>query len=112
MCNATTNGDRQNSCELTFQPKTIKMGNFNLNVNSQTAAYDFKNIFKYICNFNHLFYRSIPLMIQSALPVAIFSNHNSSITMKGGTDVSFSPSMDYVKNVIQRISYFYFYYLI
>jgi len=51
-------------------------------------------------------------MIQSALPVAIFSNHNSSITMKGGTDVSFSPSMDYVKNVIQRISYFYFYYLI
>lgn len=46
MCNATTNGDRQNSCELTFQPKTLKMGNFNLNVNSQTAAYDYKNIFK------------------------------------------------------------------
>jgi len=42
-------------------------------------------------------------MIQSALPVAIFSNQNSSVTMKGGTDVSFSPSMDYVKNVIQRI---------
>lgn len=46
MCNGTTNGDRQNSCELTFQPKTLKMGNFNLNVNSQTAAYDYKNIFK------------------------------------------------------------------
>ncbi|XP_060880160.1 RNA 3'-terminal phosphate cyclase [Metopolophium dirhodum] len=81
MCNAITNGDRQNSCELTFQPKTLKLGNFNLNVNSQTAA-------------------SIPLMIQSALPVAIFSNHNSSITMKGGTDVSFAPSMDYVKKVL------------
>jgi len=44
-------------------------------------------------------------MIQSALPVAIFSNHNSSITMKGGTDVSFAPSMDYVKKVIHSINY-------
>lgn len=40
MCNATTNGDRQNSCELSFQPKTLRTGNFNLNINSQTAAYD------------------------------------------------------------------------
>lgn len=40
MCNATTNGDRQNSCELLFQPKNLRMGNFNLNVNPQTAAYD------------------------------------------------------------------------
>jgi len=39
-------------------------------------------------------------MIQSALPVAIFSNQSSTITMKGGTDVSFAPSMDYVKIVI------------
>ncbi|KAL4149987.1 hypothetical protein QTP88_003837 [Uroleucon formosanum] len=39
-------------------------------------------------------------MIQSALPVAIFSHHNSSITMKGGTDVTFAPSMDYVKKVL------------
>jgi len=44
-------------------------------------------------------------MIQAALPVAIFSNHNSSITMKGGTDVSFAPSMDYVKKVIPSINY-------
>lgn len=40
-------------------------------------------------------------MIQSVLPVAIFSNQNSTITMKGGTDVSFAPSMDYVKIVMQ-----------
>lgn len=39
MCNAITNGDRQNSCELSFQPKNLKMGNFHLNINSQTAAY-------------------------------------------------------------------------
>lgn len=49
-----------------------------------------------------LFYRSIPLMIQSILPVAIFSNHSSSISMIGGTDVSFAPSMDFVKNVIKE----------
>lgn len=39
-------------------------------------------------------------MIQSVLPVAIFSYHSSIINMIGGTDVSFAPSMDYVKNVI------------
>lgn len=39
MCNAVTNGDRQNSCELLFQPKSLKMGNFHLNINPQTAAY-------------------------------------------------------------------------
>jgi len=46
MCNATTSGDRQNSCELSFQPKTLRMGNFNLNVNPQTAAYGFVKIIK------------------------------------------------------------------
>ncbi|XP_050428789.1 RNA 3'-terminal phosphate cyclase [Adelges cooleyi] len=81
MCNATVTGDKQNSCELIFNPKTLKMGNFNLNINPQTAA-------------------SIPLMIQSVLPVAIFAKHNSTIIMKGGTDVSFAPSMDYVTNVL------------
>lgn len=43
-------------------------------------------------------------MIQSVLPVAIFSNQNSSITMKGGTDVSFAPSMDYVTNVLEILN--------
>jgi len=43
-------------------------------------------------------------MIQSALPVAVFSNQNAIITMKGGTDVSFAPSMDYVKIVIQILT--------
>lgn len=44
-------------------------------------------------------------MIQSVLPVALFSNHNSTITMKGGTDVSFAPSMDYMKIVIKNINF-------
>lgn len=39
-------------------------------------------------------------MIQSVLPVAVLNNHSSTIIMKGGTDVSFAPSMDYVKMVI------------
>lgn len=48
-----------------------------------------------------IFYRSIPLMIQSVLPVAIFGDHSYTITMVGGTDVSFAPSMDYVQNVMK-----------
>lgn len=43
-------------------------------------------------------------MIQAVLPVAIFSNHTSTIIMKGGTDVSFAPSMDYVTNVCKILS--------
>lgn len=44
-------------------------------------------------------------MIQSALPVAIYNKHNNScITMKGGTDVSFAPSMDYVNNVVEILT--------
>lgn len=39
-------------------------------------------------------------MIQAALPVAIFSNQISNITVKGGTDVNFAPSMDYVNMVL------------
>lgn len=44
-------------------------------------------------------------MIQSVLPVAIFSNSKSTITMEGGTDVNYAPPMDYVKNVIKIFIY-------
>ncbi|VVC35971.1 Hypothetical protein CINCED_3A001660 [Cinara cedri] len=81
MCKGVTRGDQQNSCVLSFEPQSLSMGNFNLNVDSRTAA-------------------SISLMIQSVLPVAIFSNCSSTITMKGGTDVRFAPPMDYVINVL------------
>ncbi|XP_050532541.1 RNA 3'-terminal phosphate cyclase isoform X3 [Daktulosphaira vitifoliae] len=81
MCHAITEGDKVNSCELSFHPKSLKMGKFNLNIDSKTAA-------------------SIPLMIQSILPVAIFTKHSSDIIMKGGTDVSFAPSMDYVIKIL------------
>lgn len=41
MCNAITSGEQQNSCELSFEPKTLRMGNFNLNVDPHSAAYVF-----------------------------------------------------------------------
>lgn len=44
-------------------------------------------------------------MIQSVLPVAIFGNSKSTITMEGGTDVNFTPPLDYVKNVIKILIY-------
>jgi RNA 3'-terminal phosphate cyclase len=56
MCRANTNGDQLNSCELSFYPKTLRMGNFNLNVNSQTAAYGLIRLKKKIKNLQLIFF--------------------------------------------------------
>lgn len=38
MCKAITSGDHQSSSELSFKPQSLKVGNFNINVNPKTAA--------------------------------------------------------------------------
>lgn len=48
---------------------------------------------------------SISLVLQSAIPVALFAHHESSndiveLIVRGGTDVDFSPPMDYLIHVL------------
>ncbi|HIE23764.1 MAG TPA: RNA 3'-terminal phosphate cyclase [Candidatus Korarchaeota archaeon] len=42
---------------------------------------------------------SISLIIQAVLPVALFADRESTIEIRGGTDVRFAPPIDYMRNV-------------
>jgi len=45
--------------------------------------------------------RSISLMIQAVLPCLLFSKKATKIVMKGGTNVDFSPPIDYLLKVFR-----------
>lgn len=45
---------------------------------------------------------SIPLILQVLMPVAAASGNKMDLTIRGGTDVSWSPSMDYVTHVLGK----------
>ncbi|WP_407283129.1 RNA 3'-terminal phosphate cyclase [Methanolobus sp. WCC1] len=42
---------------------------------------------------------SIPLLMQAIMPVAIFAKERTKILISGGTDVAWSPSIDYLRQV-------------
>ncbi|ETO20645.1 hypothetical protein RFI_16570 [Reticulomyxa filosa] len=44
---------------------------------------------------------SVCLLLQIALPCCLFEPHPMSLTLKGGTNASFAPPIDYVQNVLQ-----------
>ena len=45
---------------------------------------------------------SIPLILQVLMPVAAASRSRLDLTIRGGTDVSWSPSMDYITHVLGK----------
>lgn len=75
-------GDSLGSLEVEFKPGKILGGNVSLDF--QTAG-------------------SIPLFLQTILPVAIFSKNPVFLHLKGGTDVPGAMTFDYFENVILRI---------
>lgn len=81
ISNAETKGDQLGSKELTFIPNEIK-GGIDLNIDIGTAG-------------------SITLILQTVIPVIL--NKNIKITIKGGTDVPKSPTIDYIRLVYLRI---------
>ncbi|MEM0001186.1 MAG: RNA 3'-terminal phosphate cyclase [Desulfurococcaceae archaeon] len=66
------------STRLVFKPRERRCGNFEFNIG--TAG-------------------STSLIIQAILPVLLFSNCKSKVTIKGGTDVPLSPPIDYMIRV-------------
>lgn len=78
LCNAEIQGAKLSSTELTFKPNKIISGNFNFDI--KTAG-------------------SIALLLQTILPIAAFSQDKCTFKLKGGTDVSFSPTIDYFKHI-------------
>ena len=81
ISNAEVSGAEIGSAELGFVPRAIRGGEIAANVG--TAG-------------------SIPLILQTIIPLAGTINQRLAVTVSGGTDVSWSPSMDYTRNVLRE----------
>ncbi|HTY91250.1 MAG TPA: RNA 3'-terminal phosphate cyclase [Methanocella sp.] len=78
MTDATVEGLRYGSTEVTFDPGPIKAGNFIVNMG--TAG-------------------SVTLALQSVLPVAAYAPGPVTLDITGGTDVKWAPPYDYFHDV-------------
>lgn len=79
LCEAQVKGAVLNSRELWFTPKGIKGGRFEAEIG--TAG-------------------SIPMLIMTVLPICVFAENTVSLHIsKGGTDVSNSPTINYLRYV-------------
>lgn len=79
ICNAETEGLTQGSREVVFRPRGHTSGHFSLDVG--TAG-------------------SIPLILQALMPSATFAPSQVEFELTGGTDVRWSPTIDYVRLVV------------
>ncbi|WP_319506103.1 RNA 3'-terminal phosphate cyclase [uncultured Methanolobus sp.] len=78
MCDADIKGLFPGSTLIYFSPSEIKGVKANISIG--TAG-------------------SIPLLIQFIMPIAAYSPERTSLRIAGGTDVAWSPSIDYMKEV-------------
>jgi RNA 3'-phosphate cyclase len=79
LCNAEVKGATLNSRELWFTPREIRSGNFEAEIG--TAG-------------------SISMLLMTVLPICAFAKDTVRLHVtKGGTDVSHSPTINYVRNV-------------
>jgi RNA 3'-terminal phosphate cyclase (ATP) len=76
ICNAETTGLNQGSQELTFTPHGHAAGRWSFDVG--TAG-------------------SIPLILQALMPAAAYAPGKVEVELTGGTDVRWSPTIDYVR---------------
>jgi RNA 3'-terminal phosphate cyclase (ATP) len=79
ICNAETEGLLTGSRELTFKPRSHISGRFSFDVG--TAG-------------------SIPLILQALMPSAAYGPDRIDLEFTGGTDVRWSPTIDYVRLVV------------
>lgn len=79
LTDAEVYGLELGSTEVSFFPKKINSGNFEVDIG--TAG-------------------SIALVVQCLMPVAVFAKDRVSIDIKGGTDVSWSPTIDFLRYVL------------
>ena len=79
LCHAEVKNTKIGSTEITFIPKRLEIPD-KMIIDIKTAG-------------------SITLLLQTILPIIIFSNKKISLTIFGGTDVSGSPTINYYKKV-------------
>jgi len=79
LCNAEVKGATLGSKELWFKPNEVEGGNFEAQIG--TAG-------------------SIPMLLMATLPICVFARNEVCLHVtKGGTDVSHSPTINYLRNV-------------
>lgn len=78
ICSAKVSGIEPGSAEITFEPGVIKGGDYRVDIG--TAG-------------------SITLLVQCLLPAMIKADEPITLTVTGGTDVRWSPTIDYFKKV-------------
>ncbi|MGB9635412.1 MAG: RNA 3'-terminal phosphate cyclase [Candidatus Micrarchaeia archaeon] len=81
ICNASVEGNRIGSTELTFIPSSISAGEYSFDIG--TAG-------------------SVVLLSQTIIPVLAYGDKRSKVYLKGGTDVMKSPTYNYFANVFIR----------
>ena len=79
LCNAVIEGLTIGSTTVTFNPGSIRAGAFKFNIG--TAG-------------------SITLVLQTLLPIMAFAPSSVEVTVSGGTDVPWSPPIDYLRGVV------------
>jgi RNA 3'-terminal phosphate cyclase (ATP) len=82
VCGATVKGAEEGSTELVYKPGTPKSGRFSFDVG--TAG-------------------SVTLVLQTLMPVMAFAPGKVELELKGGTDVKWSPPIDYLRLVILQV---------
>ncbi|MCS7099566.1 MAG: RNA 3'-terminal phosphate cyclase, partial [Sulfolobales archaeon] len=80
MCNAVVEGAQVGSTEVVFKPGSIRGGEYRFDVG--TAG-------------------SVTLVLQTLLPIAAFADSPVAIEVSGGTDVPWSPPVDYLRYVVK-----------
>lgn len=78
VANARIEGARPRSPEITFRPGEIKGGRHEIDIG--TAG-------------------SITLLLECLLPALVFADSPSTLAVRGGTDVKWSPTIDYLSHV-------------
>ena len=79
IANAQVTGAVKGSTELVFRPGRISCGEFRFDISTAGA---------------------VTLVIQTILPILVFAPCRSTVTITGGTDVPWSPPIDYVRFVM------------
>ena len=78
MCSAKLEGATLRSTKITFNPGKIKGGSYRFDVGTAGA---------------------ITLVLQALVPIACYAEKPSLLTITGGTDVSWSPTIDFFQHV-------------
>ncbi|NSW57747.1 MAG: RNA 3'-terminal phosphate cyclase [Armatimonadetes bacterium] len=82
ICGAEVRGDAVNSGQVVFRPGTIQAGDYLFDVSDVRASAG-----------------SVSLVLQTVLPPLLFADGPSQVTLRGGTNVPWSPTFEYLSHV-------------